>query len=215
MIPVLYENEDVVVVDKPEGLVSIPERRPQGESLVELVSAELGERLWPVHRLDRETSGAIIFARNAAVHRWLSRQFEHRLVRKTYLALTHGVVIEDGGSVDEPLRQFGSGRVGVDRERGKASATEFSVVERYRSLTLVEARPRTGRRHQIRVHLHHLGHPIVGDPLYGDRAKQRDFARLMLHARRLALSLPSGEHLSIEAAIPDSFAVVLRTVAPG
>jgi RluA family pseudouridine synthase len=209
VIPILFENEDVCVVDKPEGLVSVPERRPQGESLVERLSAERGEKLYPVHRLDRETSGVIVFARHAHVHRRLNQQFEHRLVEKAYLALVHGVVIEDCGTVDEPLRQFGSGRVGVDPERGKASVTEFSVVERYTSFTLVEARPRTGRRHQIRVHLYHLGHPVVGDPLYGDKAKQRDFARLMLHARRIALSLPSGEDLAVEAPIPDSFSAVL------
>ena len=117
MIPVLFESEDVVVVDKPEGLASIPERKPQGESLVEVLSAERGEKLYTVHRLDKDTSGVIVFARNAEAHRWLNRQFERRLVEKRYLALVHGVVTEDGGTIDEPLRQFGSGRIGVDRER--------------------------------------------------------------------------------------------------
>jgi tRNA pseudouridine32 synthase / 23S rRNA pseudouridine746 synthase len=211
MIPVLYENADVVVVDKPGGVASIPERQPQGESLVELLSAERGEKLYTVHRLDKDTSGAIVFARNAQAHRWLNRQFEHRLARKTYVALVHGVMIEDGGTVDEPLRQFGSGRIGVDREGGKASVTEFTVVERYKAFTLVEARPRTGRRHQIRVHLYHLGHPVAGDRLYGGKEKQEGFARLMLHARSLALRLPSGEDLVVEAPAPESFIAVLRT----
>jgi RluA family pseudouridine synthase len=206
MIPVLFENEDVVIVDKPEGLASIPERKPQGESLVELLSAERGEKLYTVHRLDKETSGVIVFARNAEAHRWLNRQFERRLVEKTYLALVHGVVTEDAGTIDEPLRQFGSGRIGVDRERGKASVTAFAVLERYEAFTLVDARPRTGRRHQIRVHLYHLGHPVAGDPLYGDPAMQKEIPRLMLHARRIALALPSGTDLVVEAPVPQSFA---------
>ena len=206
MIRVLFESEDVVVVDKPEGLASIPERKPQGESLVEVLSAERGEKLYTVHRLDKETSGVIVFARNAAVHRWLNRQFERRLVEKRYLALVHGVVAEDGGTIDEPLRQFGSGRIGVDQERGKASVTEYWVVERYEAFTLVEARPRTGRRHQIRVHLYHLGHPIAGDPLYGDPAMQKEIPRLMLHAQRINVALPSGTDLVVEAPVPQSFA---------
>lgn len=215
MIPVLYENGEVVVVDKPEGVASIPERQPQGDSLVELLSAERGEKLYTVHRLDKDTSGAIVFARKAAVHRWLNRQFERRLVEKTYLALVHGVVAEDGGTIDEPLRQFGSGRIGVDRDGGKASVTEFTAVERYEAFTLVEARPRTGRRHQIRVHLYHLGHAVVGDRLYGDKEKRTGFARLMLHARRLALCLPSGEDLVVEAPVPESFSALLKVVAQG
>ena len=215
MIPVLFENEGVVVADKPEGVASIPERKPRGESLVELLSAERGEKLYTVHRLDKETSGVIVFARNAEAHRWLNRQFERRLVEKTYLALVHGVVAEDGGTIDEPLRQFGSGRIGVDREGGKASVTEFTVVERYEAYTLVAAQPRTGRRHQIRVHLYHLGHPVVGDRLYGEKATQREFARLMLHARKLALSLPDGEDLVVEAPVPESFSVVLKAIGQG
>jgi len=206
MISVLYENADVVVVDKPEGLASIPERQPQGESLVELLSAERGEKLYTVHRLDKETSGVIIFARNAEAHRWLNRQFERRLVEKAYLALVHGVVAEDGGTIDEPLRQFGSGRIGVDKDGGKASVTEFTVVERYEAFTLVEARPRTGRRHQIRVHLYHLGHPIAGDPLYGEAAMQKEIPRLMLHAQRINVALPSGTDLAVEAPVPQLLA---------
>ena len=88
------------------------------------------------------------------------------------------------------------------------------MAERYKAFTLVEARPHTGRRHQIRVHLYHCGHPVVGDPLYGDKAQQREYARLMLHARRIALSLPSGEEMIVEASISESFNAVLATVAP-
>jgi len=208
-ISVLYEDDDILAVDKPEGLAAIPERHGQGGSLFELLCAERREKLYIVHRIDKETSGLILFARNTAAHRRLNRQFETRAVGKTYLALVQGIIAADG-VIDQPLRQFGSGRVAVDPERGKPSTTEFRIVDRFRSHTLVEARPRTGRRHQIRVHLYSLGHPISGDPLYGDQASRQGFSRLMLHAWRLSLILPSGQPLTFEAPTPESFKAALE-----
>ena len=205
MISILFEDEDVVAVDKPEGLAAIPERNPEADSLLELLESRRDEKLYIVHRIDKDTSGVILFARNAPAHRFLNQQFEARQVDKTYLALVHGSVEQDSGTIDAPLRPFGSGRVGVDAEKGKPSATDFGVVERYDSYTLVEAHPRTGRRHQIRVHLYHWGHPIVGDPLYGDKATQGQFRRLMLHARKVTLQLPCGADLTVEAPVPLSF----------
>ena len=213
MNSVLFENDDVLVVDKPEGLVVIPQRDRAAGSLVESLSAHRGEKLYVVHRIDKDTSGVIVFAKDAQTHRHLNRQFEARVVEKAYLALVHGVMADDTGLIDEPLRQFGSGRVAVDPERGKPSLTEFRVLERFASHTLVEAYPKTGRRHQIRVHLYSLGHPIVGDSLYGDKTIQRTYPRLMLHAQRLRLTLPSNESLMVEAPIPESFCAVLNAAA--
>jgi len=215
MIPILFENDDLLAVNKPEGLAAIPERLPGNKSLFEMLSAERAEKLYIVHRLDRETSGVIVFAQNAETHRWLNRQFESRSVRKTYLALVHGSVPDDEGIIDAPLRQFGSGRVAVDPERGKASSTEFRVQNRFKSATLVEAYPCTGRRHQIRVHLYHLGHPIVGDPLYGDKIQQTPYPRLMLHAQNLTLHLPSTDDLTLEAPVPESFRAVCDKIGEG
>jgi len=212
MISILFEDEDVIAVDKPEGLVAIPERRPQGDSLLELLGAQREEKLFVVHRIDKDTSGVIVFARNAQAHRFLNQQFEARQVEKVYLALVHGVVGQDGGTIDQPLRQCGSGRIAVDAERGKPSVTDIRVAERFASHTLIEAHPRTGRRHQIRVHLYHLGHPIVGDPLYGEAVIQKGFPRLMLHARMLTLQLPSGADLTVEAPIPESFQASLEDI---
>ena len=212
MISILFEDEDVIAVDKPEGLAAIPPRGPQGDSLLELLGTQREERLFVVHRIDKDTSGVIVFARNAQAHRFLNQQFEARQVEKAYLALVHGVVAENAGTIEQPLRQCGSGRVAVDGKRGKPSITEFRVVERFGSHTLVEAHPRTGRRHQIRVHLYHLGHPIVGDPLYGEKARQKDFPRLMLHAQRLTAQLPSGTDLTVEAPIPESFRASLEEI---
>jgi RluA family pseudouridine synthase len=208
----LFENGDIVAVDKPEGLATIPERRRQTQSLVDRLSTERGEKLYVVHRLDKETSGVIVFARNAEAHRFLNRQFATGAVAKTYLALTHGVMADDEGIIDQPLRQSGSGRVAVDAKRGKASISEFRVVERFRAHTFVEVRPMTGRRHQIRVHLYQLGHAVVGDPLYGDMNVQKDYPRLMLHAQSLTINLPSGTAVALAAPLPESFRAALRRI---
>ena len=206
MIQILLENDDLVAVNKPEGLAAIPERRPEAASLLETLCAERNERLYIVHRLDKETSGVIVFARNARAHRWLSQQFEARAVRKKYVALAHGVIPDDRGMIDRPLRQFGSGRVAVDATSGKKSATSFLVLQRFSEHTLVEVYPYTGRRHQIRVHLYSTGHPIAGDPLYSPIKTGRAFPRLMLHALKLTLGLPSGGQIAVEAPVPESFA---------
>ncbi|MBN1509704.1 MAG: RluA family pseudouridine synthase [Sedimentisphaerales bacterium] len=211
MLEVLYEDNDIVAVNKPEGLVAVPERRRQSPSLFERLCAERGERLYIVHRIDRETSGVVVFARNAEAHRRLNCQFETRSVEKVYLALVHGIIGDDRGEIDRPLRQFGSGRVGVDDQRGKSSVTELRVLERLKAFTLLDVRPHTGRRHQIRVHLYSIGHPVVGDPLYGEQIVQCSFPRLMLHAYELSLHLPSGKRLTVEAPVPESFSRIVQT----
>jgi tRNA pseudouridine32 synthase/23S rRNA pseudouridine746 synthase len=212
MSDILYEDNDLLAVNKPEGLAAVPERRPEAaDSLFERLCAERSERLYIVHRLDKETSGVIVFARNAEAHRRLNLQFEKRLVRKVYLALVHGIVADDWGMIDKPLRRFGSGRVGISAQHGRASITEFRVLERFKACTLVELYPRTGRRHQIRVHLYSIGHPVAGDPLYGDRETQKNFPRMMLHAHKLTVRLPSGSPITFEAPVPESFTAVLLT----
>jgi RluA family pseudouridine synthase len=212
-IRVLFENDDFLAVDKPEGVVSIAEAGKGG--LPELLKDVFADKLLPVHRLDRGASGVIVFAKSAGAHRLLNGQFDRREVRKTYLALVHGVVAANRGSVNAPLREFGSGRMGVDPRRGKPSSTVWKVAERLPAATLVRVQPATGRRHQIRVHLYHIGHPIVGDPKYGDRALQERFPRLMLHALEIEFSLPSGERLTVEAPVPSSFEEVLRSLRKG
>jgi RluA family pseudouridine synthase len=210
MSEILFENADFIGVNKPEGLAAIPEQHPQEPSLFERLCAERGETLLIVHRIDKDTSGVILFARHAEAHRRLNREFETRRVRKVYLALVHGAITDDWGRIDKPLARFGSGRVGVNAQHGKPSLTEFQVVRRLPAHTLLEAYPRTGRRHQIRVHLYSLGHPIVGDRLYGDRALQRDYPRMMLHAKALTIRPPSGDELTLEAPVPESFRCVVE-----
>lgn len=209
-VRVLFESDDLLAVDKPEGVVSISEAGKGG--LPELLRGVFPGRLYPVHRLDREASGVIVFAKNPAMHRHLNGEFDRRSVRKTYLALTHGLMAANRGIVNKPIREFGSGRMGLDPKRGKPSSTEFKVYERLKGYTLVRVYPLTGRRHQIRVHLYSLDHPIVGDLKYGDRAVQEKFPRLMLHALEIEFALPSGERLKIEAPAPESFEAVLKSL---
>jgi RluA family pseudouridine synthase len=208
---ILLEDDEVLVVNKPEGLASIPEGAPGRDSLWGQLSAAWHDKLYVVHRLDKETSGVILFAKSAAAHRFLNEQFSQRQVEKVYLALVHGRVPDQEGTIDAPLREFGSGRMGVDPARGRPATTRFRLAEQLPAHSLLEVRPLTGRRHQIRVHLYHLGHPIVGDTRYGDRAMQQGFPRLMLHAWRLRCQGPCGQEIAVEAPIPESFqATVLR-----
>ena len=214
MISILFEDKDVVAGDKPEGLASIPERDKDKESLLASLSIQLQRRLFVVHRIDKEVSGVILFAKNESAHRCLNEQFSKQAVRKTYVALAHGVIDNETGTIEKALRQFGSGRVGVDPRRGKLSATVFRVRRRFTSYTLVDATPLSGRRHQIRVHFYSIGHPLVGDLRYGDRRLQRGYPRLMLHAQRIEFRLPTGMEVAIEAPIPYSFSAVMKAI-PG
>jgi RluA family pseudouridine synthase len=200
---VLYETDDYLAVDKPEGVVSVAAAGRAG--LPGLLRGHYPGRLFPVHRLDREASGVIVFAKTAAAHRHLNGEFDRRQVRKTYLAVVDGAPSANRGRINAPIREFGSGRMGVDPKRGKPSSTEWKVVERLDGAAVLRVHPATGRRHQIRVHLYSLGHPILGDRRYGDRSRQELFPRLMLHALALEFTLPTGERVTAEAPPPPSF----------
>lgn len=163
----------------------------------------------PVHRLDKEVSGVMLYALHPEAHRFLNSAFEKREVHKTYLALVHGIITEDQGEVTRPIREFGSGRMGVDDIKGKPSETRFSVLKRSDRFTLVELYPQTGRRHQLRVHLYSIGHPIVGDSRYGEKALQQGYQRLMLTSTGIDLTLLSGKRLTIKNVIPDEYSAVL------
>ena len=204
---VVFENDDFLAAAKPEGVLSVPQ--PGERGLPGLLRDHFPGKLYPVHRLDRGASGVIVFAKSAAAHRHLNGQFDRREVGKTYLALVDGVPASNRGQINAPLREFGSGRMGVDPKRGKPSATGWKVAERFGGATLLRVSPATGRRHQIRAHLYHIGHPVLGDLRYGDRARQELVPRLMLHAQSLEFALLSGERVAVEAPAPPSFEAVL------
>lgn len=204
-IAILYENNDLIAVDKPIRLASIPERNREKISLLKLLSEARQQKLFVVHRLDKQVSGVILFAKNAETHRYLNRLFEQRKIHKTYLSLVHGLMEEDSGTIDKPLRRFGSGRMGEDREKGKACITQYTVEKRCSGYTLVKVYPRSGRKHQIRAHFFIIGHPIVGDTLYGDKSLQNKYPRLMLHALAVRFRSPAQEDILIQSPIPPAF----------
>lgn len=206
---ILHLDADLVAVAKPEGLASIPERDLQAGSARQELEAELRQKLFTVHRLDKEVSGVLLFARTAAVHQHLNAQFLARAVHKSYLLLALGRLEQPEGLIEAPIREFGSGRSAVDPVSGKPSATAWCVLRHFDQTALVEARPRTGRRHQLRVHFYSIGHPIAGDLRYGVRREQQRWPRLMLHAASIEFTTPAGVTLSLTAPPPPSFQAVL------
>jgi tRNA pseudouridine32 synthase/23S rRNA pseudouridine746 synthase len=211
-IPILFEDNDVIAVNKPEGLTSIPGSEKGKDTLLGLLSKQFDRKLFVVHRLDKDVSGVMLFAKNAAAHKCLNDQFSNHSIQKTYIALVHGTVEAAKGGINKPIHKFGSGRMGVDELRGKPSSTGYEVIERFGDFSLVKANPGTGRKHQIRVHFYSIGHPVVGDRLYGDKAAQSGFSRMMLHAQEISFKLPSGEEKTVEAPLAESFTAVIDSL---
>jgi tRNA pseudouridine32 synthase/23S rRNA pseudouridine746 synthase len=207
MPPILYEDDDIIAVDKPAGVASIPERDRAKETVPSLLEKQLGLKAFIVHRLDKEVSGVMLFAKNPETHRYLNEEFFNRNVCKTYCALVHGALTEEKITIDKPIRLFGSGRMGIDEIRGKRSLTRYEVIKRYDDRTLIHAYPLTGRRHQIRVHLYSIGHPIVGDLLYGDMAIQKKYPRLMLHSESIRFKNSKGKEITVESKVPEQLII--------
>jgi RluA family pseudouridine synthase len=227
----LWKDDHILAVNKPAGLLSSPDGyNPALPHLTAALMPAHGE-LWVVHRLDRDTSGAIILARNAAAHRDLCQQFERRQVSKTYHALVVGNPVWERQVVELPLQVDGDRqhRTLVDQQNGKPACTRLRLLERLGSYALIEAHPETGRTHQIRVHLKALGLPVLVDGMYGDgevlylskvkpnyrssrtKPERPLLNRLGLHARSITIKHPiSREDLSIEAAYPIDLVVALR-----
>ena len=212
-IEILYEDKNVIAANKPEGLASITENDTTIDSLHSLLEKKYEQKLFIVHRLDKEVSGVILFAKNSDAHKYLNDQFAERKVKKYYTAVVHGTINENDGVIKKPIHEFGSGRMGIDDRKGKQSETKFHVVQRFRDYTLLELNPSTGRRHQLRVHLYSIGFPIVGDLRYGDKIIQEKYLRIMLHAKRLEFQLPDKKNISIEAPLTESFLETLKQMS--
>jgi tRNA pseudouridine32 synthase/23S rRNA pseudouridine746 synthase len=205
-LAVIFESERLIAVAKPAGQSVAPGGGVDvADTLQAQVAAHIGTKAFLVHRLDRETSGVIVFARTTDAHRELSRQFEERQVAKRYLALVSGHMDARAGEINQPLREFGSGRVGVD-PKGREAVTHWELRERLVEADLLGVTPLTGRRHQIRVHLYAAGHPILGDTRYGEPRPVGGASRLMLHSAELVLA----DGLRLAAAPPPGFVDVLE-----
>lgn len=211
-IHVIYRDDAIVVVDKPSGL-SVHRGDDQGSTFaLNLTRSAIGQWVYPVHRLDRATSGVLVFALSSEHARTLHDAFHAQMVSKVYLALVRGTP-PPSGVIDSPMEK---------REGGPdvEAVTEYETLfVSNRRLSLVEARPRTGRRHQIRRHLRRIDHPLAGDVRYGNGADNRRYRvelglyRLGLHARRLSFAHPaSGERVTFESAVPEDLAVPLRRI---
>jgi 23S rRNA pseudouridine1911/1915/1917 synthase len=218
---ILFEDDDLLVLDKAAGMVVHPGAGNAEHTLVNALLSHCAvlsgiggkERPGIVHRLDKETSGCLVVAKNDATHRDLSRQFAARTVKKTYLALVAGRLRNTSGSIDAPIARhpIHRQRMSISKSlRGRSALTEYRVVKSGAEMSLVECELHSGRTHQIRVHLHHLGNPILGDKLYAPKLA-KDFPRQMLHAWRLGFTHPrTGESQQFEAPLPADFTGALE-----
>ena len=223
-LDVVYEDADVIVVNKPVGLVVHPAPGHPDGTLVNALLYHCGTslsgingQLRPgiVHRIDRDTSGLIIAAKNDRAHLALAAQLQDHSLARTYEAVAVGGLKEDSGTVDAPIGRHPADRkkMAVDRKSGREAVTHWSVLARYPGYTHVECRLETGRTHQIRVHLASIGHPLLGDTVYGAKKAVPGLAGQCLHARRLRFVHPStGELLELECPLPDWFREVLRKI---
>lgn len=222
-LDIIYEDKDIIVVNKPKGMVVHPANGNPDGTLVNAIMAickdslsGIGGEIRPgiVHRLDKDTSGIIIIAKNDKAHINLSEQIKEHKVKKTYVALVKGVVKENTATINMPI-----GRSEKDRKKmavtkkGKEAITHFKVLQRYDNYTLLEVNIETGRTHQIRVHLSHIGYPIVGDDVYSKGKNEWNIKGQCLHAKSLEFTHPiTNKKMYLEAELPEYFKNILETL---
>ena len=220
-LDIIYEDNDIIVVNKPKGIVVHPANGNPDGTLVNAIMAickdslsGIGGEIRPgiVHRLDKDTSGIIIVAKNDKAHINLSEQIKEHKVKKTYIALVRGIVKENEATINMPI-----GRSEKDRKKmavtkkGKEAITHFKVLQRYDNYTLLQVNIETGRTHQIRVHLSQIGYPIVGDEVYSNGKNEWNVKGQCLHAKSLEFTHPiTGEKMYLEAKLPEYFENILK-----
>ncbi len=227
----LYEDEDLIIVNKPSGVLVLPDRFNTGlTSLHRFLQDELGQQLWVVHRIDRDTSGVILFAKNDVAHKYMSGLFMEHNIGKFYAGLVHGRVMPEMGRIEAAIIEHPvhKGKM-TTAAKGKASVTDFRVVEQWPLFSLMQFQIHTGRTHQIRVHMQSIGHPIVCDELYGDgkpfllsnikrkynmskneEAERPLLSRLALHAYKLSFTDMHGHEITAEAPLPKDIAACVN-----
>lgn len=204
-VSILYQDEDFLVLDKPSGLLSVPGRDPAlRDSLATRVQKQFQKALM-INRLDKDTSGIVLMSLNRRAHAAIARQFEDRTTEKSYCAIVWRHVSEDSGHIDLPLAidPDNKPRHRVDHANGKAAETDWQVLERLPlPATRLRLHPKTGRTHQLRVHMKAMGHPILGDEFYADGEALAASPRLLLHAERLGFRHPDGHDVSFTIPCP-------------
>ena len=227
---IITETENWIAINKPSGLLSIPDRTQSEISLKDILSEKYG-KIWVIHRLDQPTSGLILFAKNEETHRNLSQQFEERKVSKFYLGLVIGTPVQQSSTIDVPTMEHAVKKgTYITHTKGKAAITDYEVLNKYRQHSWMRFQIHTGRTHQIRVHMKHIGHPIVCDEIYGDGSplllsgiKGKKFKlskeaeeeqpllnRLALHAHTLEFSDTNGKTIKLEAVLPKDLRATLK-----
>ena len=219
-LDILYEDSDVIIINKPQGMIVHPASGVYNGTLVNALLYHCKDlsgingvtRPGIVHRIDKDTSGVLVIAKNDNAHNKLAEQLKDHSMTRAYIALTEGIIKNDSGSVDANL-----GRHPVEKIKmavvkdGRNAVTHYKVLERFKTNTLVECRLETGRTHQIRVHMTHIGHPLVGDPVYGYKKQRFSLEGQMLHARLLGFIHPTtGEYMEFESPIPEYFQRVIN-----
>ncbi len=226
MLNIIYQDKDVLVLNKPAGLLVHRAEGKDEVTLADLLLKEFPEvkgvgehpdRPGIIHRLDQDVSGVMVVARNQAAYEFLKKQFVERTMHKQYIALVHGKIMKDEGEIHLVIaRSRPKARMVArpDTQAGREAKTYWEVLDRFKNFTLMQVRIETGRTHQIRVHFHAIGHPLMGDPIYHiKRTHRKDIGRVFLHAQKLTLTLPSGEEKTFEAPMPEELTAILKDLA--
>jgi 23S rRNA pseudouridine955/2504/2580 synthase/23S rRNA pseudouridine1911/1915/1917 synthase len=229
---IIFESDDFIVLNKPSGLLSIPDRQGKEISLKKMLQEKYGE-IFTIHRLDKGTSGLIVFAKNEATHKFLSQQFENRKTEKIYLGLVIGSLLNKKGTIDSPIMEHPvkKGLMVINR-KGKESLTDYEVIEDFGIYSWTKFQIYTGRTHQIRVHMKDMGHPVVCDELYGDgepvflsaikhkfklskkEEQERPMLnRLALHSWQLKFTGPDDQEYKFESPIPKDLKAILQQLS--
>jgi len=222
-LDILYEDNDVIVVNKPKGMVVHPAAGNYTGTLVNAIMAHSGDNLSGingeirpgiVHRIDKDTSGILVIAKNDIAHVGLAKQLKDHTMKRVYVAIVKGNIKNDEGTIDAPI-----GRHRIHRKKmavvkdGRHAVTHYKVIKRVDNLTVIEARLETGRTHQIRVHMSHIGHPLLGDDVYGDGKNKYHFDGQALHAKILGFIHPiTNEYMEFESELPEEFKKIIDKV---
>ena len=219
-LDILYEDDDLIIVNKPQGMVVHPAPGNYSGTLVNALMYT-AERLSSingvirpgiVHRIDKDTSGLLMVAKNDKAHEWLANQLKEKTTIREYMAIVNGVINKEGGTIDQPLARHPQDRkkIAIARD-GRHAVTHYEVVERYKYHTLIRVRLETGRTHQIRVHMASIGYPILGDPIYGVKSERLKHEGQALHAQKIGFIHPTTHELMVfESELPNYFMTLIK-----